>query len=211
MNRATAGARILARLLGCLLVVGCTTAARSESDDYLLVDSDPPAASIFVNGTFAGTTPKRVRMPSDRSISVVCKLPGRQTSTTTVYREGAPATAFDNPAFALVEHRHGCRLSAPATHAVRRVAAPAQRALSERCRARDGYVGAHCAVMAPQLHTPPEALVLLTVQTGVPGAMQASGQMVPDVQPIRLHCTRRASTMVLSVTGFVQPAQARPP
>jgi len=103
MNSGRAGARNLAPLLGCLLMVGCATAARSESDDNLLVDSDPPGASIFVNGMFAGTTPKRVRMPSDRSISVVCKLPGRQTSTSTIYREGAPATAFDNPAFAMVD------------------------------------------------------------------------------------------------------------
>jgi hypothetical protein len=103
MNKGRAGARIQVPLVGCLLLVGCATAARSESDDHLLVDSDPQGASIFVNGTFAGTTPKRVRMPSDRSISVVCKLPGRQTSTATVYREGAPATAFDNPAFALVD------------------------------------------------------------------------------------------------------------
>ena len=69
----------------------------------------------------------------------------------------------------------------------------------------------YCAVRGPQLHTPPEALLLLAVQTGEPGAIQASGQTVPDVQPIRLHCTRSASTMVLSLTGTVQPAQARPP
>src|SRR5436305_14942572 len=103
MSIRRAGTRIPAALLGSLLVLGCATATRSESDDHLLVDSEPPGASIFVNDAFAGTTPKRVRMPSDRSIRVVCTLPGRQTASTTIYREGAPATAFDNPAFAMID------------------------------------------------------------------------------------------------------------
>jgi hypothetical protein len=94
---------VLVALFGLLPLVSCATVARSKADDQLFVDSNPPGASIFVNGVLAGTTPERLRMPSDKAINIVCKLPGHEPSSTTIYREGSPATAFDNPAFAVVD------------------------------------------------------------------------------------------------------------
>lgn len=101
--RRRARAAIAIAGVGCLLAVGCATVTRSKSDDQLFVDSSPPGASIFVDGGFAGTTPQLVRMPRDRTISVVCKLEGHEDSSTTIHREVAPATAFDDPVFAVVD------------------------------------------------------------------------------------------------------------
>lgn len=94
---------IIAAALASFFALGCATVTRSKSDDQLFVESDPPGASVFVNGVLGGLTPQLVGMPRDRSISVVCRLDGYQDASTTVHREVAPAAAFDSPVFAVVD------------------------------------------------------------------------------------------------------------
>jgi hypothetical protein len=85
------------------LAGGCATVTRSKADDQLLVESDPPGATIFVNRKLAGTTPRLVPMPSDHEIEVRCTLEGHRDSVTTVRRELSQATNFDAPLFAVIE------------------------------------------------------------------------------------------------------------
>jgi hypothetical protein len=101
--RTSVRGNIAAALMACFLILSCATITRSKADDQLFVDSNPPGASVFVNGVFAGVTPGLVPMPRDRTIGVVCKLRGYQDSSTTVRREVAPAAAFDRPVFAVVD------------------------------------------------------------------------------------------------------------
>ena len=94
-------------VVACLLIGGCATASRTESDNQLLVESEPPGASIFVNETFAGLSPRLVPMPRDHTIKVRCSLDGYRDATTNVYREIAPAAAFDAPLFAVMDEMSG--------------------------------------------------------------------------------------------------------
>lgn len=94
-------------VLVLVLVASCATATRSRSTDHLLIDSDPTGAAIWVNGLAAGMTPKLVLMPSDRVIQVRCTLRGYRDATATVFREVAPAAAFDGPLFAAIDQLTG--------------------------------------------------------------------------------------------------------
>jgi len=95
----------LGRLLAiaATLVMGCATATRSRSADWLFIESEPPGAAIFVNEVFWGTTPQMVSMPRDHAIKVRCSLAQYRDNTETVYRETASATVFDGPLFAVVD------------------------------------------------------------------------------------------------------------
>ena len=91
----------------CILVASCATASRTESDNQLLVESEPPGASIFVNETFAGVSPRLVPVPRDHTIKIRCSLAGYRDATANVYREIAPAAAWDSPVFALLDEMSG--------------------------------------------------------------------------------------------------------
>ena len=80
---------------------------RGSSNDRIFVDSSPPGATIFVNRELAGTTPRLVPIPRDHAIEIRCSLAGYRDAVETVRREVAPATAFDNPAFAFVDELTG--------------------------------------------------------------------------------------------------------
>jgi hypothetical protein len=94
-------------VLICILVASCATASRSDSDNNLLVESEPPGASIFVNETFAGVSPRLVPVPRDHTLKIRCSLAGYRDATTNVYREIAPAAAWDSPVFALLDEMSG--------------------------------------------------------------------------------------------------------
>lgn len=81
--------------------------AHGSSDDRVFVDSSPPGATIFVNRELAGTTPRLVPMPRDHTIEIRCSLAGYRDAVETVRREVAPAVAFDNAAFAVVDEVTG--------------------------------------------------------------------------------------------------------
>lgn len=106
MRRAN-GSLVALGVVACLLGMGCATAGRTGSDDQLLVESEPSGASIFVNETFAGVSPRLVPMPRDHTIKIRCSLAGYRESTTNVYREIAPAAAFDSPIFAVLDEMSG--------------------------------------------------------------------------------------------------------
>lgn len=101
--------RLLAALgvVTSVLVASCATAGRTEPDNNLFVESEPTGASIFVNETFAGVSPRLVPMPRDHTIKVRCSLDGYRDATTNVYREIAPAAAWDPPVFALLDEMSG--------------------------------------------------------------------------------------------------------
>jgi hypothetical protein len=94
-------------LASAVLTSGCATVTRNKADDQVFIDSEPPGATIFVNRKLAGTTPRLVPMPRDHEIEVRCSLEGHRDSVTTVRRELAPATAFDDPLFAVVDELTG--------------------------------------------------------------------------------------------------------
>jgi hypothetical protein len=90
-----------------LVGVSCATASRSPSDNQLYVESEPAGASIYVNERLVGMTPQLVPMPQDHTIKVRCSLKDHRDATTNVYREIAPAAAWDAPIFALVDQVSG--------------------------------------------------------------------------------------------------------
>jgi len=91
----------------CVFVAGCATATRTGSDSQLFVESEPAGASIFVNEMFAGVSPKLVPVPRDHTIKIRCSLNGYRDETTNVYREIAPAAAWDSPVFAVLDEMSG--------------------------------------------------------------------------------------------------------
>jgi len=91
----------------CVFVASCATASRSESDNQLFVESEPTGAAIFVNEMFAGVSPRLVPMPRDHTIRIRCSLDGYRDETTNVYRESAPAAAWDAPVFAVLDEMSG--------------------------------------------------------------------------------------------------------
>lgn len=91
----------------CLVDAGCATATRTASDNQLYVESEPAGAAIFVNERLVGMTPQLVPMPRDHTIKVRCTLKDHRDATTNVYREIAPAAAWDAPIFALVDEVSG--------------------------------------------------------------------------------------------------------
>ena len=93
--------------VACVFVASCATASRSESDNQLFVESEPAGASIFVNEMFAGVSPRLVPVPRDHTIKIRCSLDGYRDATTNVYREIAPAAAWDSPVFALLDEVSG--------------------------------------------------------------------------------------------------------
>jgi hypothetical protein len=101
--------RLLAalRIVACVFVASCATASRTESDNNLFVESEPPGASIFVNEKLAGVSPQLVPMPRDHTIKIRCSLDGYREATTNVYREIAPAAAWDAPVFAVLDEMSG--------------------------------------------------------------------------------------------------------
>jgi hypothetical protein len=98
---------LLAALAAATLAGGCATVTRTKADDQLLVESEPPGATIFVNRKLAGTTPRLVPMPRDHEIEVRCSLEGHRDSVTTVRRELSQATNFDDPLFAVIDELTG--------------------------------------------------------------------------------------------------------
>jgi hypothetical protein len=91
----------------CVFVVSCATVTRSGSDSQLFVESQPAGASIFVNEMFAGLSPRLVPVPRDHTIKIRCSLDGYRDETTNVYREVAPAAAWDSPVFAVLDEISG--------------------------------------------------------------------------------------------------------
>lgn len=62
---------------------------------------------VFVNGMFAGLAPRLVPVPRDHTIKIRCSLDGYRDETTNVYREIAPAAAWDSPVFAVLDEMSG--------------------------------------------------------------------------------------------------------
>jgi predicted small secreted protein len=92
---------------GCVFVASCATASRTGSDNQLFVESEPAGASIFVNEMFAGVSPRLVPVPRDHTLRIRCSLDGYRDETTSVYREIAPAAAWDSPVFAVLDELSG--------------------------------------------------------------------------------------------------------
>lgn len=91
----------------CVFVASCATATRTGADNQLFVESQPAGASIFVNEMFAGVSPRLVPVPRDHTIKIRCSLDGYRDETTNVYREIAPAAAWDSPVFAVLDEMSG--------------------------------------------------------------------------------------------------------
>jgi hypothetical protein len=58
------------------------------------IESQPPGASVFVDGAFVGKTPTETLLPARRQVELVLDLPGHQNVTARLSRAlGVPADA----------------------------------------------------------------------------------------------------------------------
>ena len=79
--------------LALLLLAGCAGGPEGadKSNRGSLFESDPPGASVFVEGSFAGTTPARVPLPSKARVSVRIERPGYTTHEEILTRSAPPS------------------------------------------------------------------------------------------------------------------------
>lgn len=66
-------------LAGVLLLVGCAGTDTNEGGDVPVLsrfESEPPGASVFVDGGFVGTTPTSFHLPAKPSVHIRLELPG---------------------------------------------------------------------------------------------------------------------------------------
>lgn len=79
--------------LGLLLLAGCAGGPEGDpnSNPGSLFESDPPGASVFVEGSFAGTTPTHVALPAKARVAVRIERPGYLTQDEILTRKAPPS------------------------------------------------------------------------------------------------------------------------
>jgi hypothetical protein len=76
----------------CLLS-GCAGGAENAHKPLVnsTFESDPPGATLFVEGSFAGTTPMEYQLPAQARVEVRVTRPGYKTHTEVLTRKAPPS------------------------------------------------------------------------------------------------------------------------
>lgn len=93
-GRTSRSGLILAAILALVGCAGADTNADASAPVLSRFESEPPGASVFVDGGFVGTTPTAFHLPAKPSVHVRLELPGYfPVDTMLDRRTGLPADA----------------------------------------------------------------------------------------------------------------------